>query len=383
MKKSIVIMLIIMLIVTSFTVTSCSDSKSSSNDTVEEYRIGLVLPLTGDASFWGIRCKEAAELAADKVNAEGGINGAKLVIEAQDTRGEASEAANVVQRYASDKRFTAIGGSVLSGEMFIGGPIANEAGIVMCGFATTAAGIPEIGEYVFRVATTGAVGTPALLKYAKEAYSLKNIAIFSSLNNDYSVAARKDFVNGAEQNGLEIVGDETYSDGDTNFSAQVNKIMSANPDAIVLAGYPTEGALIAIEARKQGFTGVFMGGDGMIDSETLSKIGGEATENSIYFGGYNAGYDNPISKEFVKSFTEKYGHEPESAAAGAYDAVMMMANAMKKSGPDRKAFRDEFAKTQGHQGVSGEISFDENREVVKTTFIFEYRDGNFYLIDTV
>jgi len=389
MKKGTLALILIML--TCLVFVSCSNAKTevaskdqTNADTVKEikeYKIGLVLPLTGDTSFWGIRCKEAAQLAADKINAEGGINGANLVIDPQDTRGQKSEVANVVQRFASDTSYIAIGGSVLSGDMFVGGPIANNAGIVMCGFATTATGIPEIGDYIFRIATTGEVGTPAMMAYAKEKYNLKSVAILSSINNDYSVGARNDFINGAKQLELEVVADETYSDGDNNFSAQISKIVAAKPDALIFAGYATEGSLAAIEARKQGLTIPFMGGDGMIDAENLSKIGGEATEGMLCFGGYNAGYDNPISKDFVKNFTDKYGHEPESAAAGAYDAVMMMANALKKSGPDRSAFRDVFAVSKDYEGVSGKISFDENREVVKTTFIFEYKDKTFNLIE--
>jgi len=379
--------LVALLMVVSLVFTGCGGANSGekepdSAEAPEEYKIGFLAPLTGDCAFWGIRGKEAAELAAEKINAEGGINGAKLVIEFEDTRGEKTEVANIVQRYASDPSILGICGSVLSGSMFVGGPIADSNGVLMCGFATTAKGIPQIGEYVFRIATTSDIGTRAMFAYAKENYGIESIAILSSMNNDFSVDAHKTCLEAAEEVGLEVVADETYSDGDTNFTAQINKIMKAKPDAIMMAGYATEGSLAILEAKKQGFEGLFMGGDGMIDADTLTKIGGEATEGMLLYGGYSAEYDNPVSKEFVKKFREKYGHDPEAAAGAAYDVILIMAKAMKQSGPDRAAFRDAFAQTKDFQGVSGSTSFDENREVVKTTFILEFKDGFFKLVGT-
>lgn len=347
----------------------------------EQYKLGFMAPLTGNAAFWGIRGQEAVELAVDQINADGGINGVPVVVEYQDTRGDKTELANVARRFVSDPQVLGIIGSVLSGDMFVAGPIADQAGVLICGFGTTARGIPEIGPYVFRIATTGELGVPAALTYAKDKFDLTSVAILYSLNNDYSVDAQALWRAAAEELDLEVTAVETYNDGDTDFSAQISKIAQTEPDALILAGYTTEGSLAAVEARKQGLEIPFIAGDGMIDTETLKKVGGSATDGMILFSGFHPEYDDSKAAGFVEEFTNRFGHEPEAAAANAYDVAQIMFEALKQAGPDRKAVRDAFASVEDFHGVAGQVGFDENGEVVKDTFILRYEDGQFYLLD--
>lgn len=349
----------------------------------EHYKLGFMAPLTGNAAFWGIRGKEAVELAVDQVNADGGINGVPVTVDYQDTRGDKTELANVTRRFVSDPEVLGIIGSVLSGDMFVAGPIADQEGVLISGFGTTARGIPEIGPYVFRVATTGELGVPAALSYAKDQFDLSSVAILYSLNNDYSVDAQALWRSAAEDLGLEVTDVETYNDGDTDFSAQIAKIAQSEPDALILAGYTTEGSLAAIEARKQGLEIPFIAGDGMIDTETLQKVGGSATDGMILFSGFHPEYDDPKAAAFVEEFTNRFGHEPEAAAANAYDVAQMMFEALKQTAPNpsREAVRDAFASMKDFHGVAGDVGFDQNGEVVKDTFILRYEDGQFFLLD--
>jgi branched-chain amino acid transport system substrate-binding protein len=352
----------------------------ASTETPKTIKLGFIAPMTGNGAFWGIRGQQAVQIAVDEINAQGGINGAMVEVDYQDDRTDKTEVATIMKRFVEDPEIIAVIGSVMSGDNFIGAPIANQGGLVMCGFATTADGIPQIGEYSFRVANTAAVAIPAILTWAKEKYGLEKVAMVYSLNNDYSVAAQKIWAEEAEKLGIEMVAVETYSDGDTDFSAQVTKIVQAEPDAIILAGYAAEGSLVAIEALKQGLAVPFLGGDGINDSETLHKVGGEATNGIFLYSSFNSAYDAPKAKAFTEEFVKRYDAQPEAAAASAYDVAWMMFEALKVSGPDRAKFRDAFATIKDFEGVEGTISFDENRETIMSTFILEHQNGEFLLV---
>jgi len=376
-RQSLKIVYIILIGALVLSLVGCGPKATEAPTTI---KLGFVAPMSGNNAFWGIRGQQAVQIAVDEINALGGINGLKVEVDYQDNRSDKTEVATIMKRFVEDPDVIAVIGSVVSGDNFIGAPIADQGGLVMCGFATTADGIPAIGKYSFRVANTAAVAIPAILTWAKEKFELTKVAMVYSLNNDYSVAAQKLWSTEVQKLGIEMVAVETYTDGDTDFSAQVTKIVRAKPEAIILAGYAAEGSLVAIEAKKQGLNVPFFGGDGINDSETLHNIGGEATNGVYLYSSFNSAYDAPKAKAFTEEFVKRYDAQPEAAAASAYDVALMMFEALKVSGPDRAKFRDAFAQIRDFEGVEGTISFDENRETIMSTFILEHQNGEFLLV---
>src|SRR5205814_5300173 len=120
-----------------------------------------------------------------------------------------------------------------------------------------------------------------MAKFATNTLKIKNAAVLRDIKNDYSVGLADVFVENFKKLGGTIVADESYSEGDTDFSAQLTSIRAKNPQAIFVPGYYQEVGLIARQAKKLGITVPLMGGDGW-DSPKLTEIGGDAINGSYY-----------------------------------------------------------------------------------------------------
>ncbi|MDK9922671.1 ABC transporter substrate-binding protein, partial [Klebsiella pneumoniae] len=143
-------------------------------------------------------------------------------------------------------------GPTLSGEMFAIGPVASEAETPILGISNTAEGINDIGEYVFRNSLPESVAIPAAMDVAVKKHGIKTAAFIYAKNDDFSVSGFKTMKATAEKMGLTNLGEETFSNGDVDFAAQLTKIKAANPDALFVSALYKEGSLVVKKAREIG-----------------------------------------------------------------------------------------------------------------------------------
>ncbi|MCI0549788.1 MAG: ABC transporter substrate-binding protein, partial [Anaerolineae bacterium] len=183
--------------------------------------------------------------------------------------------------------------------------------------------------------------------------------------------------------GGNIVTDQSYSEGDTDFSAQLTSIQSANPEAIFVPGYYTEAGLIARQARKLGFTIPLMGGDGW-DSPKLWEIGGEALNDCYYSNHYSVDDPSPAIQKFVADYKKRYNQVPDALAALGYDAARILFHALRTAGTtEATKVRDVIAQTKGFAGVTGSITIDSNRNAVKPAVVLRVKNGKLEYVETV
>jgi len=222
-----------------------------------------------------------------------------------------------------------------------------------------------------------------MARFAYNSLGKKKGAILRDVRNDYSVGLADFFTAEFKKLGGTILVDEKYSEGDTDFRAQLTKIKSAQPEFLFVPGYYADAAKIAKQARDLGITVPFIGGDGW-ESAKLFEIGGKSVEGSFYGNHYFAGDTNPAVSNFVAKFKEKYGEQPDSMAALGYDAAKLLADSIKRAGTtDGEALRKTLAETSGWEGVTGTMSFDENRNPVKPIVILEIKDGQLALKESM
>jgi len=165
-------------------------------------------------------------------------------------------------------------------------------------------------------------------------------------------------------NGI-IVADESYGEGDTNFSAQLTKIKSRDAQGIFVPGHYTEIGLIARQARQLGLTVPLLGG-GSWDSPRLLELGGEALEGSYYFGHFSTGDPRPAVQEFVREYKSRFGQLPDMFAALAFDATGVLVDAIgRANSTDPGKIRDALAQTKDYPGVTGTISINGDRNAAK------------------
>lgn len=344
----------------------------------EEIKIGTIGPLTGDVATYGISTKNGVEIAVDQVNENGGINGKKVVLISEDTRGDQTEAANAASKLIERDKVVAIVGGVISAETMTAGPIANDAGVVMISSSSTAQGVPEIGDYIFRNCLSDEVQAVQLAEFAATELGLKRFAIMFT-NNDYGLSLKNAFEGKAKEI-AEVVGVETYNDGEKDFRAQLTKLKGANPDALYIAGYYTEAAKIAQQAKEQGLEVQLLGADGFY-SPVLIELGGGAVDGAVFTAGFFTDDPSENAQNFVKAYMEKFNEEPDMFAAQAYDAAMILLTALKNTdGQGGEALQQAMLNTKDFPGITGVTSFTEVGDAIKDIIILKVENGKFVKI---
>ncbi|WP_428846291.1 ABC transporter substrate-binding protein [Metallumcola ferriviriculae] len=351
------------------------DAKEVSKDPI---KVGVVAVMSGDGAGYGAAIKAGFEIKRDEINEAGGINGRPIELVLEDSGGDKNEAINAVQKLINKDQVLAILGPTYSGEMFAAGPIADQAGVVIMGTSNTAAGIGEIGPYVFRNSVPESVVIPTTVAKAKEKHGFTKVALMYSQNNDFTVSGAQTFEQALKDQGVEIVETQTFNDGDTNFQAQLTKVAAAKPDALAVSALYKEASLLLVQAKQQGLDVPVMGGNGF-NSPQLMEIAGDAAEGVMVGSPWFTGKDDPKVQSFVQKYNDLHDQNPDQFAAQAYDALGIIAEAMTTEGAadDRDKFRDAMAAIKDYEGVTGVFSFDENGNPVMKATVLEVVDGKY------
>lgn len=351
------------------------DGAGAQGGQVDEIVIGHYASMTGNTAHFGQDTDKAARLAADQLNAAGGVLGKKLKIVTLDTRGDGAEAANAVTRLIDVERSTAILGEVASTLSLQGGPIAQRRKIPMVSPSSTNPKVTQIGDYVFRVCYIDPFQGKVMATFARQTLKLDKVAILKDVKNDYSIGLADAFQKAYVASGGTIAAEQSYSAGDTDFSAQVTAIKSSGAQAIWVPGYYAEVGAIARTAARLGLKVPLLGGDGW-DAPELFTIGGDALNGSYFSNHFAPDQASPEAKKFVDDFKAKYGQEPTGLGALGYDGVMVIADAIKRAGKvEPAAIRDALAATKDFVTVTGKITMDKDRNPEKSVVVLKIDGG--------
>ncbi len=212
--------------------------------------------------------------------------------------------------------------------------------------------------------------------FAKGKLGFTKAAVLYNRAQAYSMGLRGDFTKAFGKLGGTIVSDQAYADGDSDFSAQLTKIRSEDPQFIYIPGYYTEVVTIAQQARKLGLTCPLIGGDGWVSDDL--KNAGHALDNCYFSDHYAKEDPRPEVKAFLAKYQAQYGQAPDSMAALGYDAMNMLADAMKRSKSlDGKDLADAINSTKDFKAVTGSITIDANRNAKKLAVIQKVDNGSF------
>ncbi len=337
-------------------------------------KIGVISILTGQGSGYGEAITNGFKLARDEINAKGAVR-IDLVIE--DSSGKQEQALAAGQKLINSAQVVAILGPTLSTEMKVVGPEANASGVPIMGTSTTAAGITQIGKYVFRNSLPESQAIPASVKKAVKKYNIKKVALLYGNDDVFTKSGFDTMKKVAEDLKLSIVTIETFQKGQSDYKAQLTKIKGLSPDAVFCSALYEEGAVILSQARKTGIKVPFVGGNGF-NSPKVINIAKEAAEGLVVATPWFAEKNDPKVKSFVARYEKAYGKKPDQFAAQAYDGLNIMAEALKKAGKaDRDKLRDALAGIRNFDGVLGRFSFDAERDVVMEPNVLIIKGGKF------
>jgi len=346
-----------------------------------EFLIGAFLSMTGSMADFGISTQRGALVAIDEINAAGGVKGQKLVLKVLDDQGKADEAGNAVTRLIDIDKARTILGEVSSSLSLVGGRIAQRRGVPMVSPASTNSQVTEVGDYVFRACFLDPFQGWAMAKFARDKLKFSKVAVLKDVRNDYSIGLREAFVKAFTEMGGTIALEQSYGQGDTDFSAQLTAIKAVAPEAIFVPGYYAEVGNIAKQARRLGVKGPLLGGDGW-ESPQLYEIGGADIVGSYFSTHFAADVPGARARRFIDAYTKRFGAAPNGLAALGYDAVLVIADAAGRAADSSpKALRDALAKTAGIDGATGKITLDPKRNPVKPAVVVKV-EGKGAVFDT-
>lgn len=363
----------------SILLTSCASKTAEPTEIV----IGEYGSLTGTAATFGTSTRDGVDMAIDEVNKAGGVLGKQVKVLVEDDQTKPEEAQTVVTKLISKDKVVAIIGEVSSSRSLAAAPVAQQNGVPMISPSSTNPKVTQVGDYIFRVCFIDPFQGFVMAKFATNTLKVKNVAILRDIKNDYSVGLADVFIENFKKMGGTIVGDQSYSEGDTDFSAQLTSLKSSNPQAVFIPGYYTEVGLIARQAKKLGLNAILMGGDGW-DSPKLIEIGGPAIEGAYFSNHYSVDDPSPAIQKFVADYKARFNAIPDALAALAYDSAHILIDAMKKANTtDGAKLRDAIAQTTNYAGVTGNITIDKDRNSVKPAVVLQVKNGKLSFVENV
>ena len=339
-------------------------------------KIGLVAPLTGDVKTFGESTKNGFMMAVEEANSAGGIGGKQIKVYVSDDKNDPTEAANAGSKLINQDGVKLIVGSVSSKCSIPLSELCEGMGVVMITPTSTATKVTvrEDGSrkaLIFRACFIDPFQGAVAAKFALDNLKAKTSAILYDVSNDYVKGLAEFYRDSFTKGGGTVVGYESYAKDDADFSAILTKVKRENPDILYIPDYYNKVALIAKQARQLGVKSIFMGGDGW-DSPEMIKIAGDAIEGGYFTNHYSPEDPRPEVQAWVKKYEAQFGAKPDALATLAYDATHLLIEAVKKAGSDEPARVRDALQAIEKKAVSGDVTFDQFGNPIKSAAILKY-----------
>jgi len=369
------------------TLVSCNKSGGEKPQAEEAatIKIGHYASLTGKEATFGTEVDAGVKMAVEEINKSGGLLGKQIELITEDTQSNPQGAGNAVEKLIGNDKVVAVIGEVASGRSLIGGPICQRSKVPMVSPASTNEKVTQTGDYIFRICYIDPFQGSVLAKFAMDNLKKKTAALLKDNANAYSVGLTENFKKKFTEMGGQIVEEQSYQGGESDFKAQLTSIKAKNPDVIFVPGYYTETSLIAVQARQLGIKAPLLGGDGW-DSPVLTQgAAKDALEGCFFTNHYSEQDTSARVQDFIKKFSALHnGGTPGAMSALGYDAMMIIAKAIKDGGKaDSETIKNGITTLKDYQGITGNITIDANRNATKSAVVLEIKGGKFTYNTTV
>lgn len=357
---------------------SSGDSSASVGDT---FLIGGSGPLTGAAAQYGVAVKQGAELAVSEINANGGVNGMTLEVRLEDDQADPASSPSAYATLYDAGMKVSLGG-VTSGACLTAVAEAEKDGILVVTPTATQLEIVE-PDNVFRVCFNDPSQGEFTANFISDNAIAQSIAILYDKSNDYSVGVTESFLSKAQNLGLHIATQQAFTDqSNIDFSVQLEAVKASGAELLFLPIFYQEASLILIQAEQIGLDVIFFGSDGLDGIlQTMSDDNMHLTDGVMLLTPFVADSTDPVSASFTSSYQEEYKATPDQFAAGAYDAIYVIKEAMETA--NITDMNDEEldnklidAMTQIEvKGATGTMTWDEDGESIKEAITVVIEDG--------
>lgn len=361
-------------------------STTSGGTKTEEFLIGNPQPLTGVNAQVSDAANKAANLAVKQINADGGFNGVPVRLINYDDQGAPEEAVKLATKMIQEDKVNAVLGSLTSTCMLAAGKYYNDAEIIAFGTGNSPTWMVQDWEYVFRACLNTGLSMPFLGDKMVE-MGIESVAVFQGLD-DAAKTSAETFIKVCEERNIKVLTVESYTEGDTDYSGQIAKILNTNPDIVFCSTNGPTQAIFAKQVRQLGYDGLCFNREGL--TADVISVAGEAANYWAFCYPYVT-YSSPDEatdpdmKAFLEMYYEEYGEMPyHDCAYRSWDALMVMAEAARIAGSnDSKAMRDAIGQIKDFKVLGGVLDFTAGvGEGLNTLNTYIILDGQFADFDT-
>lgn len=338
-------------------------------------RIGVAAPITGNSAEYGKGFQVATQMAAEVVNAAGGVKGRPIEMVVKDSKGDAKESADVARIFCEEEDIVAVIGDFSSSSCMASAPIYQEKGLVQISPSASHPDFAKMGDYMFGVVGRQDDEGPFMAKYmAKKYIGAESVGVIF-MNNDWGVVTSENFKQACEESGVTVTATESFIEGEKDFNAVISKVRQTDPDALCLITQYNEAAIISKQVKQAGWDVQIMGAGAMY-SDQLIQLGGADVEGLIAESPFIIEESDPKAMEFAREFEKRAGFKPNIQAASAYDTALLVADAIGRAEEvSRSAVRDALAATDNFMGITGPITFTEGGDVHRKYRVMAIQDG--------
>ncbi|MCL4535791.1 MAG: ABC transporter substrate-binding protein [Bacteroidetes bacterium] len=342
------------------------------------YKIGALFAITGFNSPLGTPERDTAKMMEEQINAKGGINGHKIELVIYDTESDETKAVTLAKKLLEQDNVLAIIGPSSTGESMALLDTMTKAKTPLISAAASAQIVEPVAErkYIFKTPQSDVLAVNEIFDYLKK-NNVTKVALLTS-SGGFGTTGKAALDKAAGPAGITFVAAETFGDKDTDMSVQLKKIQGTDAQAVVVWGTNPGPAIIAKNAKQLGLKIPMLNSHG-IANQAFLDLAGDAADGVILPAGKLLGADTlpdsdpqkAVLLSYAKDFQAKYNRAPDTFGGHAYDALLLVTNALQKVGPDKEKIRDEIENTKNFVGISGvfNMSPQDHNGLTKGAFV--------------
>ncbi len=357
---------------------------SSPSHAVDPVKIAAIFAKTGQAVVVpGLRPEfSAIQLAVKQLNDAGGLLGHSIEVLELDNQSTALGSKQAALE-AIKAKVVAVIGATRSSHALGMAPVLQSAGIPMLSPSSTNPQVTLVGDCIFRVCFIDDFQGEVMATFAVNELKAKTAVVLTNTSEKFSLSLAGLFIEKFKRLGGKILWEGDYLGDATNFEEQISKLKEFRPDVCFVPGYDTDTGFIVKQSREMGVESIFLSGDGL--TQDLYKYAGTAAAGTHFIKHWHPEDMDSKSRQFVQSYEQEYAKMPDAVTALSYDAVMLLADAIKRANSiEPQSIRAALAETSRFKGVSGEITFDEKRNPVnKSAVIVKFQKDAWVYVKTI
>ena len=343
----------------------------------ETVKIANISELSGPGATSGVNWRDGAAMAIEEINADGGILGKQVELTQYDSQSDAQTSRAMVQKAIDDGAFALLG-TVYSGSTIVNMLVAQQAGIPQM-TGSEAPKITALGNpYIFRTSFGAQKSMPKIATYLKDEMKVSKVAI-AWVNSEFGKGGHDAFVAQMEEKGIEVVADVPSENAQADFASDVVKLKGSGAEAIFVYLTEEESARFLREAKKQGVSVPLVGETTLIGQKVID-LAGDASDGTLGHVSLTPDAPIPAVQEMAKKFEEKYKYRADHNAIKGYIGAYAIKYATELVGElDSQKVAEKLhgltLKASEHPGVLMDITWDENGEVSRESFLVEVKGG--------